>query len=121
MLNVSLNKEDSIAVLEPHGALSKDDFLNAVNEIDPFIEKHGKLNGVIIYTELFPGWENFSALSEHLSFVRNHHKEIKRLAFVTNSKVGKFAEHISSHFIDAEIKSFPFDQFVEAKSWILEA
>lgn len=119
MLKVSLNKEDAIVVLEPQGSLMKEDFSQAVKEIDPFIEKHGKLNGVIIYTMSFPGWEDFSALLEHLSFIKNHHKEVKRLAFVSNSKIGLFAEHITSHFVSAEIKNFKYDQFLQAKEWIL--
>ena len=120
MLNITLDREEAIVMLEPHGALCKDDFDIAVKVIDPFIEKHGKLDGLIIYTELFPGWEDFAALSRHITFVKNHHQKIKRLAFVTNSSVGNIAETIASHFVKAEIKSFSFEQLDEAKSWIIE-
>ena len=120
MLNIILDREEAIIMLEPHGALCKDDFDTAVKVIDPFIQKHGKLDGLIIYTESFPGWEDFAALSRHIIFVKNHHQKIKRLAFVTNSSVGGFAETIASHFVKAEIKNFSFDQLDEAKSWILE-
>jgi hypothetical protein len=120
MLNVTLDKEKAIAIVEPHEALSKNDFDDAVKMIDPFIEEHGKLNGLVIYTESFPGWEDFAALSRHITFIKNHHKEIKRIAFVTDSPAGIFAEHISSHFISAEIKNFDFKDLDKAKSWILE-
>ena len=119
MLNMTLDREEAIVILEPHGALCKDDFDIAVKVIDPFIQKHGKLDGLIIYTESFPGWEDFAALSRHITFVKNHHQKIKRLAFVTNSPVGDFAETIASHFVNAEIRSFSFDQLDEAKAWIL--
>ena len=120
MLNIRLDRKDAIIILEPHGALCKDDFDIAVKVIDPFIEKHGKLDGLIIYTESFPGWEDFAALIRHITFVKNHHQKIKRLALVTNSSLGGFAETIASHFVKAEIKNFTFDQLDEAKSWILE-
>lgn len=120
MLNITLDRKEAIVTLEPYGALCKDDFDTAVKVIDPFIEKHGKLDGLIIYTESFPGWEDFAALSRHITFVKNHHQKVKRLAFVTNSSVGGFVETIASHFVKAEIKNFTFDQLDEAKSWILE-
>lgn len=120
MLKVTLDKENKIAVLVPDGALSKEDFDAAVKVIDPFIEKEGKLNGVIIYTESFPGWEDFSALSRHITFIKNHHKKIKKLAFVTNSIIGDLAENLTGHFVEAEIKDFPYDQIDTAKEWITQ-
>ncbi len=120
MLNVQIDQEKSIAILEPNGALSKEDFIEAGNIIDPFIEESGKLNGLIIYVKSFPGWDSFSALVTHLKFVNEHHKDITRLAFVTDSIVGKFAEHIANHFVKAEVQSFSFDQLEEAQTWIVE-
>lgn len=120
MLNIILDKESKIVTLQPHGVLKKEDFDKAVKLIDPFIEAEGDLNGVIIYTESFPGWKNFSALNRHFNFVKNHHKKIKKLAMVTNSIFGSFGEHISSHFVQAEIKSFTYDKLADARTWILE-
>lgn len=120
MLNVQLDQEEAIAILEPNGALSKEDFIEASRVIDPFIEASGKLNGLIIYVKAFPGWDSFSALVTHLKFVNEHHKKISRLAFVTDSPVGKFAEHIASHFVQAEVQSFSFDQLEEAQIWIVK-
>ncbi len=120
MLNTILDAGTKIVTLQPHGALKKEDFDNAVKVIDPFIEEYGKLNGVIIYTETFPGWEDFAAFNRHLKFIKNHHKEIKKLAFVTDSMVGEFGELLSSHFVQAVVKSFAFDEISKAKEWILE-
>jgi len=119
MLNTILDARTKIVTLQPHGALKKEDFDHAVEIIDPFIEENGTLNGIIIYTESFPGWEDFAAFNRHLVFIRNHHKKVKKLAFVTDSLVGGFGEMISSHFVEATIKNFDFDQLNEAKEWIL--
>ena len=119
MLTVTLNKEDSIAIMEPHGALSENDFHLATQAIDPFIEEKTKLNGIIIYVKSFPGWDSFSALTSHLKFVNDHHKKITHVAFVTDSVVGKFGEHIANHFVKAQVKTFSFDQLESAKEWIL--
>jgi len=121
MLNTILDAETKIVILQPHGALKKEDFDNAVKVIDPFIEEYGKLNGVIIYTETFPGWEDFAAFNRHLVFIKNHHKKIKKLAFVTNSMAGDFGEMVTGHFVEALVRKFDFDKLDEAKKWILEA
>lgn len=120
MLNTILDKNTRIVILQPHGALRKEDFDNAVKVIDPFIEENGKLNGIIIYARSFPGWEDYAAFNRHLTFIKNHHKEIEKLAFVTDSLAGGFAELISSHFVAATIKSFDYDKIGDAKTWILE-
>lgn len=120
MLEISLDDKSKIVILKPNGALSQDDFKEATKVIDPFIEKAGNINGVIIYTELFPGWDSFMALMEHLKFVKEHHKKISSVAFVTDSAVGEFAEGIGNHFVSAEIKNFSFNELEDAKRWILE-
>lgn len=120
MLNTIMDKNNGIVTLQPHGVLMKEDFDKAVKVIDPFIEEYGKLNGVIIYTKSFPGWKDYAAFNRHLTFIKNHHKEIRKLAFVTDSVVGDFGELISSHFVSAVIKSFDFNKMADAKAWILE-
>ena len=119
MLSITLDKEKAIVTVEPEGALTQEDFETAVKVIDPFIQEHGKLTGLIIATESFPGWKDFAALTEHLKFIKNHHKKVKKLAFVTDSPVGSFAEHIGAHFVNAEVKHFSYDQRKEAREWIL--
>ena len=120
MLNVTLDEKESIVILEPDGVLSEDDFKTASEIIDPFIEEHGDLNGLIIYSESFPGWDSFSSLITHLKFIKNHHKKVTNLAFVTDSPVGKLAEKIGNHFVAAKVKTFTFKQLEDAKQWILE-
>jgi len=118
MLNTILDTSSKIVTLQPHGALKKEDFDNAVEIIDPFIKEHGKLNGIIIYTEQFPGWEDFAAFNRHLTFIKNHHREIKKLAFVTNSMIGDFGEVVTSHFVNATVKTFTYDKLEDARNWI---
>ena len=119
MLTVNLDTKNSIAVLEPHGALRADDFKEVSKKIDGYLEENGTLDGLIIYTKSFPGWDSFTALLSHLKFVNNHHKKISFLAFVTDSIVGDIAEDIGDYFVNAKIKNFDFDEFDKAKEWII--
>jgi hypothetical protein len=51
MLSVQLNETDGLAIVQPQGELSADDFESAAKIIDPYIERTGKLNGIIIRVE----------------------------------------------------------------------
>ena len=119
MLKVYLSEAEGIAILEPDGELSESDFKTATETIDPYIEKVGKLNGLIIHVRSFPGWESFASFITHMKFVKQHHKKVSRIGFVTDSPIGSIAENIASHFVNAEIKNFSFDELENAKKWIL--
>jgi len=118
MLSVKIDEMNGIAMLEPNGALSDNDFKSVAEIIDPWIEKSNKLNGLIIHVEHFPGWDSFSALLRHLKFVKEHHKKISRVAFSTDSAIGSLAETIGKHFVQAKIKVFSFNDLELAKAWI---
>lgn len=115
----SLDIEHSILFLHPQSALSADDFVHVVNEIDPYIERVGGLRGLIIDAAIFPGWESLGALMSHLRFVKDHHKHIKKVALVTDSVLGGVAEHLASHFVSADIQHFAAGDLDLAKEWIM--
>ena len=119
MLTTTLDEQNKIATLEPDGPLSAADFEAASAVIDPYIEAGGELNGLVIYTESFPGWDSFKALHSHLTFVKEHHKKVPRIAFVTDSRIGDIAESVASHFVSAEIKNFDYGDMDKAEQWIL--
>ena len=119
MLSVKIDEDNLIAILEPEGPLSASDFLSAAKAVDPLIEKSGNLNGLIIHTKYFPGWDSFSGLVSHLRFVKNHHKMVSRVALVTDSVIANFAEVIVSHFVKAEIQVFPYEEYEKAVKWIV--
>ncbi len=120
MLKVTYDENSLIVTLEPQEALSKEDFQNAAKIIDPLIQLHKKLNGIIICTKDFPGWDSFGALIKHLKFIAEHHKKVTHVAFVTDSLIGDVAEYIGSHFVSAQVKEFEFNKLEEAKEWILQ-
>ena len=119
MLTVQLITKVGVVILEPDGALTVDDFEAASEKIDPFIEERGRLNGLIIRSKSFPGWDSFAALTRHLNFVRNHHQKISRIALVTDSPIGKLGEVVAGHFTSAEVKDFEYEEMEEARSWVL--
>lgn len=119
MLSVEIDEVSGIAVLEPGRPLSQSDFESIAKIIDPYIEKTGQLHGLVIHTKAFPRWDSFGALCSHLQFVKDHHKKISRVAFSTDSVVGHFAEAVASHFVNAEIKVFAYQELEQAKNWVV--
>jgi len=118
MIDSNLDTAHSILVVHPKSALAADDFANLARTVDPYIEKTGGLAGIVIDAPSFPGWEGLGALAAHIRFVRDHHRHLKKVAVVTDSKLGKVAEKLASHFVAAEIRQFPSGQVDAAKQWI---
>jgi len=118
MLNVRLDEPTGIVAVTPEGTLKKSDFNAAAALIDPYIEQQGTLNGLFIETRTFPGWDSFGSLMSHLRFVKDHHRQVKRVAVATDSPIGNFAEHVANHFVAAEIKTFDYDERDQARLWL---
>jgi hypothetical protein len=119
MITFDLSINDGVLMVTPEGPLASDDFKELAMAVDPYIEEHGKLNGLMIYTESFPGWEDFEALVSHFRFVKDHHRNLTKVALVTDSKVASVAETMAKHFVSAEIKHFDFDSKDAALSWLI--
>lgn len=118
MIDAHLDPATSVLTLRPRSALEIRDFVDLAKTVDPQIEQHGDLAGLIIEAPHFPGWDSFGALVTHIRFVRNHHRHVTKIAVVTDSHLGDAAEHIASHFVAAEIRHFPADAMDEAREWI---
>lgn len=71
----------------------------------------------MIHAREFPGWENLGSFIRHVSFVRDHHRKIKRVALAADSKLASLAPMIAEHFVQAEVKSFPYDARERAIAW----
>ena len=118
MIEFNLDTTASVLYIRPKSALEKSDFAQLSQTVDPHIEKTGGLEGVLVEAATFPGWSTLGALIQHMRFVRDHQKYIKKIAIVTDSAIGNVAENIAAHFIAADIKHFRAGELEAAKRWI---
>ena len=118
MIQHELLREQGILILKPQGALRAEDFTALAAVVDPYIEQHGELKGLMIDAPAFPGWEDFAALVSHLRFVRDHHRKIKRIAIVSDSKLLALGPKIAGHFVSAELRNFATAERAAALKWI---
>ena len=119
MLNIDLDVSTGIAVVIPEGALSEEDFDHVVEVINPYIQTHGRLRGLLIYTTNFSSWDSFGLLIKNLKFLRNHHKKMSHVALVTDSRLVWFVDRLASHFTAARVRHFSCSDFDQARIWII--
>jgi hypothetical protein len=118
MIHFELLRDRGILILEPRGALSAADFTALAGTVDPYLEEHGDLKGLVVDAPSFPGWDDFAALVSHMKFVRDHHKRIRRIAVVSDSALLSAAPRIASHFVNAEIRNFKGGERAAALAWL---
>jgi len=117
-LSFELIEDKGVVVLQPKGELEAADFERVSAELDPYLERAGELKGLVIVAEHFPGWDDFSALSSHLRFVKEHHEKVRRVAMVTNDRLVSAMPRIASRFVDVEVRAFPMSGRDEAVLWV---
>lgn len=121
MIEPELFRDEGVLTLFPTGVLSAEDFAQVAALVDPYIEANGELRGLMIRAQRFQGWDSFAALVTHIRFVRDHERKIRRVAVVTDSPLLELAPAIARHFVQAEVRSFPFDQHQAAFDWLTGA
>jgi len=119
MLQHKLDTDTGILIVSPHDKLDSADFEALAKEVDPYIEAHGSLTGMMIYAESFPGWDDFGALISHLRFVKDHQRDIKKVAAVTDSKFLSAMPKMADHFVKAEVKHFDYADRDAALAWLV--
>lgn len=120
MIAHELDAARSTLRLHVDGPLAAEDFEALAAVADPHIETVGDFAGLVIEVASFPGWQNLGALAAHMRFVKDHHRNIRKVAIVTDSPLGRVAEQLASHFVAAEIRHFPAGRGESAMAWIHE-
>ena len=118
MLSYELLRDEAILIVHPDSPLESADFTAVAAEVDPYIEAHGKLAGLMIEAETFPGWHDFAGLVSHLRFIRDHHRNIAKVAAVTDSGFLAIMPKIVDHFVSAEVRHFEFADRDAALAWL---
>ena len=118
MLTHELLRDEGILILRPQGPLQAGDFTSLATVVDPYLEEHGTLRGMMVDAPSFPGWDSFAALASHLRFVRDHHRLIGKIAAVSDSPVLSLGPKLAKHFVKAEIRNFKGNERATALAWL---
>ncbi|GAA5483595.1 STAS/SEC14 domain-containing protein [Haloferula sargassicola] len=109
-----------VLVLRPSGPISKEDIAAVREKVDALLASGGHLAGVLIEAPGFPGWHDFGAMSSHLSFVREHHRDVPRVAIVSDSRFLAALPKLARHFVQAEFHHFAAGETEAALAWAAE-
>jgi hypothetical protein len=107
-----------VLVLRPSAPIEAADISAVRAKVDALINSGGRLSGVMIEASGFPGWKDLAGLTEHLRFVREHHKEVPRVAVVSDSRFLTALPGLARHFLHAEFEHFSSGRSAEALAWI---
>jgi hypothetical protein len=118
MVKFELLRDRGILVITPDGPLERGDFERLASEIDPVIASKGKLAGAMVCARSFPGWRSLDAFASHLRFIAGHHRQIERIAVVTDSALLKIMPRVAELFVHPKVRHFGFDDRDRALAWL---
>ena len=121
MLAYHLNESTGIVELRPRGRLEARDFESLTLTVDGYLEDHGKLRGVVVELDHFPGWDDWDAINAHLRFLRQHLPRIERVALVTDNPWLEPLPDVLSLVTPLEVRRFANERRGDAFAWVASA
>jgi len=121
MLAYHLNESTGIVELRPRGRLEARDFASLALTVDGYLEDHGKLRGVVVELDHFPGWDDWDAVAAHLRFLRQHMPRVERVALVTDNPWLEPLPEVLNLITPLEVRRFATERRGEAFAWVASA
>jgi len=118
MLAYHLNAETGIVELRPRGPLEAHDFASLALTVDSYLEDHGKLRGVLVELDHFPGWDDWQAIAAHVRFLREHLPKVDRVAIVTDNPWLEPLPDVMRLVTPLQVRRFSSSQRGDAFAWI---
>jgi len=118
MIHAQLMRNDGILIVEPVDQLQTTDFERLRLLVDPYLEEHGRLNGLLIDADSSPSWEDFASMLSNLQFVRHYEQKIERVAAVTDSDFLAVLPKVADYFTAAEVRHFDYQDRNAALDWL---
>lgn len=117
MMRIKEQDKDAFT-LEVSGTLTHQDYVEIIPQMEELIRQQGKLRALVQLNE-FEGWKP-TALVDELRFDIRHRKDIERVAILGEGKSQKALTKIASPLFSGEVRFFPKEEIIEAKTWLSE-
>lgn len=109
-----------VLVLRPSGPITSDDIAAVRDQVEALLDAGGHLAGLMIEAPAFPGWKDLAGMCSHLGFVREHHRDVPRVAIVSDSRFLTALPKLARHFVHAEFRHFDAGDTDAALAWAAE-
>jgi len=118
MLRFERLDDRNILIITADGPLEEADFKKFASEIEADGPAQKQPTRLMIRADSFPGWENFEAFVAHLKFVSEHHRQIEKIAVVTDSALLKVMPHFAGLLVHPKIRQFDLSETDAALAWL---
>jgi hypothetical protein len=117
MLKVDIRRRENIAIVTPEGRITSEEMSEFTQKVNDYINETDQVPSLVLQTKSVPYWANFNALRKHLEFVKNHHRLVRKVAIVSDSKLLWLARSIVDHFVVAKVRRFNEESIDDAIAW----
>lgn len=117
-MKMDLDRDAGVLVVEPVAPLSQADLAELAGLLDPYLEKAGRLKGLMIDTRALPGWDGLATMLAHKDFIRIHAGRIDRVAFVTDSDIASIVARLIDFALPPTARRFHWDERDAAMAWL---
>lgn len=117
MISIEQHPDDGIFVVSPDGPISSSDIAELNRQVSDYINANDRVPNLVLRAEHFPAWKDFDAVSDHIRFVRDHHKLVRKVAIVTDSRLVWLVRPLIDSFTGAKIRRFTAGDYEKAYSW----
>ena len=108
MLKIIEDDAHDCFVLEPSGSLRKADLDALTERFNARVARADRSRTWSSTRRSFPTWSDFARAAEHIRFIRDHHRQIEKVALVSDARILDFAPRVARLFVAARIcATFP--------------
>ncbi|WP_295799258.1 STAS/SEC14 domain-containing protein [uncultured Microbulbifer sp.] len=110
-----------ILEIRPVAHVNPAEFRALAAQVDPVISQQGGLQGLLIDARHFTGWQSFADLVSHCVFIRNQHRQLHKIAILSDNTLLRFMPQLLNHFVAAEVRPFRGSELQPALDWLSQA
>jgi SpoIIAA-like len=117
MITIEKHERHNIFVLTPPKSITSDDIAELNRQMNDYVNAHDKVPNLVLRADQVPAWKNFEALADHIKFVKNHHRLVKKVAIVSDDRLIWLVRPVVDAFTGAKVRRFSADAFDKAYAW----
>ena len=102
----------------PSEKLTEADFQGLALRVDPLIKKCGRVR-LLVDVSGFSGWESYAAFQAHASFIKNHQRNVERIAVIVGHDWQNWVVDVARMFLHPEARAFHESREEEAQRWLV--
>ncbi len=116
-ITLALDEPTGVLTVEVTEALRIEDFETLAASVDPWMQEHGELTGVVLHVRSSPRWVSVGSLLRHVRFVVGHQGKIGRLALVTDMTAADALAAAADHLVHPRVRTFGYADLAAAQVW----